>query len=125
MSADEPTLADRMQVHVTTDLVTPLTAHDNAVSRFSRVAQPPRERRARLPQSTPSLDANGLAFLPFVLDGRVVGGTWRKSEVIGCVYPEKGDMFVQTGAAYRPATFLLGKAADPVPGVCVAVPAKA
>jgi hypothetical protein len=32
-------------------------------------------------------------------------------------------MFVKIGDAYRPASFMLGAAADPVAGVCVSAPA--
>jgi hypothetical protein len=121
--ADEPSLAARMQQHIETDFVKPLVAHENDTSRFSRMRRPPQEHRVRMTQTTTSKDQAGRAFLSFAIDGKFEGGDWSQNDITGCVYPEKGDMFVKIGDTYRPASFYLGGAADPVAGVCVAVPA--
>ena len=58
-------------------------------------------------------------ILPFAIDGKFAGGEWQENEITGCVYTEKGDMYVKIGDGYRPSSFLLGQTADPVAGVCV------
>lgn len=113
-----------MQQHIEADFVKPLTEHDKQTSRFSRMRMPPQERRVRMPQPTVSHDQAGRSFLPFAIDGKYTGGDWQENEITGCVYTEKGDMFVKIGDGFRPASFLLGTTADPVAGVCVAAPAK-
>ena len=107
-----------MQQHIEADFLKPLLAHDQNTSRFSRMRPPPRERRVRMPQQTPSLDASKRAFLPFAIDGKYSGGTWEENQITGCVYPDKGDMFVKIGDGYRPASFLLGASAYAVAGAC-------
>lgn len=121
-SADEPSLAARMQQHIEADFVKPLAARDQETSRFSRMRMPPQERRVRMLQPTTSLDASKRAFLPFAIDGKFAGGEWQENEITGCVYTEKGDMYVKIGDSYRPSSFLLGQTADPVAGVCVTPP---
>jgi hypothetical protein len=112
-----------MQRHIEADLVKPLAAHDQDMSRFSRMRMPPRERRVRMPQTAASHDQSGRAFLPFAIDGKFTGGDWRENDVVGCVYTENGGMFVKLGDSYRPASVLLGASVDPVAGVCQAAPA--
>ncbi len=119
----DDSLAARMQKHIEADFVKPLAAHEQDTSRFSRMRMPPRERRVRMTQTTTSLDASKRAFLTFAIDGKFTGGEWQENQITGCVYTEKGDMFVKMGDSYRPASFLLGAAGDPVAGVCQAAPA--
>ena len=114
-----------MQQHIEADLVKPLVAHEQDTSRFSRMRMPPRERRVRLPQVTTSVDKAGRRFLPFAIDGKFSGGDWQENQITGCVYTEKGDMFVKIGDGFRPASYLLGTAGDEVAGVCQAAPPKA
>lgn len=85
----------------------------------------PRERRARVTQSAPILDTSNRAFMPFSIDIRWGGSEWRENDVVGCVYVKTGEIFVKRGDQWRPGAFLLGKAADPVQGVCEAPPPKA
>ncbi len=122
-SADEPSLATRMQEHVDADFLKPLIAHEQETSRFSRMRMPPRERRLRMTATTTSRDASGQTFLPFAIDAKPSGGSWQENEIVGCVYTEKGGMFVKLGDSFRPSSFYLGVTADPVPGVCRAAPA--
>lgn len=75
-------------------------------------------------QAAPSRDKNGRAFMTFAVDVRF-GQEWHENDISGCVYTESGLLFVKSGDAYRPASFLLGKKVDPVPGVCEAAPARA
>jgi hypothetical protein len=75
----------------------------------------------RVTQATTSVDKNGKAFVPFAVDVRF-GGKWNENDIVGCAYEGSGQLFVKRGDAYRPASFLLGKKADPVPNVCEAAP---
>ena len=111
-----------MQQHIEADFLKPLAAHEQDTSRFSRMRMPPRERRLRMTQTTTAHDASGRAFLAFAVDGKFSGGDWQQNEIVGCVYTEKGDMFVKVGDSYRPSSFMLGQNADPVAGACQAAP---
>ena len=117
-SADEPSVVARMQTHVEADFLKPLVAHDVEVSSFSRMRMPPRERRLRMTATTTSRDQAGQEFLTFAIDGKIAKGSWHENDIVGCVYPEKGEMFVKLGADFRPAAVMLGTAADAVPVVC-------
>ena len=119
--ADEPSLAERAQRLVETGLVRPL-AKQETPSRFSRARPAPRERRVRMTETTATVDKKGRSFVPFAIDVRFGGGEWRENDVVGCVYTASGDLFVKRGDSYRPAAFLLGKAVEPVAGVCEAAP---
>jgi hypothetical protein len=92
--------------------------------RLSRARPPAHERRARLTQDKPSVDKQGRAFVSFAIDVRF-GGDWQENDIVGCVYRASGELYVKRGDEYRPAAFLLGKNAEPAPGVCVAAPASA
>jgi hypothetical protein len=70
--------------------------------------------------NTTTQDKAGRKFVPFAVEVRF-GDQWRE-DVLGCVYEGSGDLFVQRGDTYRPAAFLLGKKADPVPNVCQGAP---
>ncbi len=71
-------------------------------------------------QATASIDKSGLAFVPFSVDVRY-GSEWR-DDISGCAYRGSGELFVKVGDSYRPAAILLGKAVEPVAGVCQAAP---
>jgi hypothetical protein len=92
-------------------------------SRFSRSRPPPRERRVRVTQTTLSRDPHGREFVPFAVDVRYGAGEWQ-ADVTGCAYRSSGNLFVQRGEAYFPASVLLGKNVAPVAGVCQAAPAR-
>ena len=117
VSAAEPSLVEWARHRVEEALVKPLAQAQG--KRFSRARPPPRERRVRITQSTPLRDARGRAFVPFAVDVRF-GSDWQRDDIVGCVYRESGDVFVKRGDAHRPAAFLLGKDAQPVPGACAA-----
>lgn len=78
----------------------------------------------RVLDAAATTDASKRAFLRFAIDVRF-GSEWRQNDVVGCVYPGSGDLYVKSGDAYRPAAFLLGKNVAPVAGVCEAPPAPA
>jgi hypothetical protein len=75
----------------------------------------------RVIQSKVSLDKSGRPFVPFAIDVRF-GSEWQRNDIVGCVYRERGDIFVKRGDAYRPSAVLFGKNVQPVAGACEAVP---
>ncbi len=115
-SADE-TVAAAVQHRVDEGLLKPLAAKEAERSRFSRARLPPSQRRVRVTQTTPTLDAKGREYLSFAVDVRF-GPEWRENDIVGCAYPKTGALFVKRGDAYRPAEILLGKDADVTPQVC-------
>jgi hypothetical protein len=117
-SADEPTPAQQCAKRVREALVAPLADHEAKASRFSRARLPPRERRVRVTQVTPSTDAAGRTFMTFAVDVRFGGDEWKQNDIVGCAYTKGGEIFVKRGDDFRPAAILLGKPADPVAGVC-------
>jgi len=124
-AADETPLAARVQRLVEDGLLKPLADRDRETDRFSRARLPPRERRVRVTQATPSADKNGRAFVAFAVDVRFGKDDWHENDIVGCAYTANGEILVKKGDAYRPAAFLLGKNVDPVPGACEAVRARA
>lgn len=91
------------------------------MSRFSRARPPPSERRVRVLATTVTPDKAGRPYVAFAVDVRFIGSKdWRENDVVGCAYPKSGDLFVKRGDGYRPAAFLFGEKAPPVPGVCEA-----
>ncbi|MBL8919264.1 MAG: hypothetical protein JNJ54_10415 [Myxococcaceae bacterium] len=105
------------QARVETSLLKPLAEAEEHRSRFSRARLPPRERRVRVTQTTPVADAQGREFLAFAIDVRF-GAGWKDADVVGCVYPASGEVFVKRGDSFRPSGVLLGKNVKPVAGVC-------
>lgn len=99
----------------------PLAEHEANTSRFSRARLPPRERRLRVTQVTPSVDAGGRPFMAFAIDVRW-GDEWHANDIVGCAYTKSGELLVKRGDDFRPAAILLGKPADPVAGACKAAP---
>jgi hypothetical protein len=120
--AAEPSLAEWAKQTVEYALVGPLTAQQNKNSKFSRVRQPPRERRVRILATTASRDKAGNSFVPFAVDVRYGGDSEWESDIDGCVYQGSAKIFVKIGDEYRPGQFLLGKDVEPVAGVCQAAP---
>jgi hypothetical protein len=124
-SADEPTPTPAQQQcekRVREGLVAPLADYEASTSRFSRARLPPRERRVRITQVTPTVDAGGRPFMAFAIDARWGTGEWHENDIVGCAYTTSGDIFVKRGDDFRPAAILLGKPADPASGVCKAAP---
>ncbi|HEV8551537.1 MAG TPA: hypothetical protein VGQ57_20960 [Polyangiaceae bacterium] len=118
--ADESPAEARARLQVQAAVVKPLAGGES--HRFSRERPPPRERRVRIQASAKGSDKNGREFLPFAMDSRFAGGDWALNDVVGCVYPKSGEVFVKIGDGYRPAAFLQGKNLKPVPSVCEAAP---
>jgi hypothetical protein len=116
-SADEPTPAQQCEKRVREGLLAPLVEHEANTSRFSRARMPPRERRVRVTQVSPSVDAAGRPFMAFAIDVKW-GDAWHENDIVGCAYTKSGDLFVKRGEEFRPAAILLGKPADAVAGVC-------
>lgn len=114
-SGDEPSLADRVRQRVDSGLLKPLAQQED--QRFSRARPPPAERRVRILDTTPIVDAAGNTYVAFAVDVRF-GTEWHENDIVGCAYPTTGKLFVKRGETYRPSAFLLGKKADPVSGVC-------
>lgn len=112
---------ERAHRRVKEGLLNPLVSQDSERSRFSRVVQPPRERRLRILQATTKKDKEGREFVPYEIDVSY-GDEWH-TDVAGCVYTKSGRIYVQRDDEYRPAEFLLGKDVPAVSGVCeVAAP---
>jgi hypothetical protein len=80
---------------------------------------PPLERRVRITDAQARTDAAGAAFFAFEVDSKHgdwdddENNPWKKATIVGCVYPEKKEVFVKSGNAYRPAAFLTGKKVQP------------
>ena len=121
-TAEEPTPAQQCEKRVRDGLVAPLAEYEANRSRFSRARMPPGERRVRVTQVTPAVDAAGRPFMAFAIDVRWGGAEWRENDIVGCAYMKSGELFVKRGEDFRSAAILLGKPADPVAGVCKAAP---
>jgi hypothetical protein len=117
-ATDPPSpLAVKVEHRVQEGLVKPLADQEANTSRFSRMRPPPHESRVRVTQTTETLDKAGRPFVAFAVDARF-GADWHENDIVGCAYTKTGELFVKRGDGYRPASFLLGKNADPVSGVC-------
>ncbi len=95
----------------------PLHDAEEERSMFSRARIAPRERKVRVTQQLAAKDSQGKEFFTFAVDVRF-GSKWKEADIVGCVYLESGDVFVQRGESYRPAAFLVGKRSKPVSDVC-------
>lgn len=100
---------------VSRELTQPLAAKESERSRFSRASLPAQERRVRILDEQASKDAAGNGFVRFAVDARHGfrepgdGDGWRLATIVGCVYPDRSQVFVKKGDEFRPAAFLLGK----------------
>lgn len=101
-------------------LLQKLKAQDGERSKFSRGAQPPRERRARVVSAELSRDQKGRGFMLYEVDVRY-GDSW-ETQLRGCVYEKTGSIYVNIGDEHRPAAFLFGEDVAAVPGACEAAP---
>lgn len=118
-SADEPSITWAKH-RVDEGLVKPLAAREKT-GIFSRGRPPPHQSRVRTPEAEQT-DPSKRVFASFAIDVRFGNDEWRENDVVGCVYKDSGKIFVQIGDEYRPASYLLGKNADAVKGVCEAAP---
>ena len=115
--ADEQSIVEWTRARVQDGLVKPLSKLER--SSFSRGRPEPHERRVRVLQMMPSRDKKDRAFVPYAIDVRY-GNEWQQGDIVGCAYRASGNLYVKIGDEYRPAGFLLGKDAEPVPDACVA-----
>jgi hypothetical protein len=111
-------------------LLEPLQKKEEQRSRFSRAVTPPSARRVRVPEEAPGKDARGRSYLAFAVDERRSFGVvpdhadpeaeWYRDAIVGCVYPDTGDVFIRRGETYYAASVLLGKPTQTAPaGVCL------
>ena len=117
----DPAVQQQVETLVQATLLQPLAKRDDERSRFSRARMPPAERRVRVLSA--EVDATGAAFVRFAVDAR--GGlkqTWQPNTIVGCAYPERGEVFVDRSATpgthasdVRDASVLLGKKVAPAP----------
>lgn len=129
MTFAEPTAADgsspavksaeiqAAEALVSRELIQPLAAKESSRTRFSRARLPAQERRVRILDEQPRMDAQGRAFVRFAVDARHgyratdddAESHWRRATITGCAYLDRDQVFVSKGGEYRPAAFLLGK----------------
>jgi hypothetical protein len=103
------------------ELVSPLRKSDKKRARFSRAMVPPAERRVRVLDQQAQTDARGKEFLRFAIDERAAWRgerEWLEDSVLGCVYLEEAQVYVQAGDSYVHARSKLGKRAKAEDGVC-------
>ena len=118
--ASEEVTHPQAETLVQQKLVKPLAAKEAKRARFSRVRLPAQEHRVRVLDPHPVKDSEGGSFVAFAVDGRYgieafegKAAGWRENEIVGCVYPERGEVFVRMGDEFRAATVLLGKKEKP------------
>jgi hypothetical protein len=127
-SGKEPTAspdAKFAEALVQRELLQPLAAKERDQSRFSRARLPAQERRVRVLDDRARKDALGGTFVRFAVDARhgfhAVDdeASWNLATVAGCVYLDRGEVFIKKGDQVRPAAFLLGKNLKPAaPEIC-------
>jgi hypothetical protein len=110
-------------------LVQPLAEKEESRSKFSRARLPPSERRVRMLDEKPRQDTGGDAFYTFAIDARHGWGeakedaNWSKATITGCVYPDRGEVFIKRGNAFHPAAAAIGKKTKAAPeSTCQAAP---
>ena len=103
---------------VTAKLIQPLAAKETEHSKFSRARLPPSERRVRVLDEKPQQDTGGDAFYTFAVDekrGWSDDSAWNKAKITGCVYPDRGEVFIKRGNAFHPAVAATGKKTKAAP----------
>jgi uncharacterized membrane protein len=130
----EPPVAPKEKTQATVEalvhnqLVVPLKKAESKRSRFSRATPAPVQRRLRILDEVALTDARGKQFVRFAIDVRRSfneEGVWRSDDVVGCAYPNEGQLFVQHGAAYFSARIMLGERQKARADVCRAAPGTA
>jgi hypothetical protein len=102
-------------------LIQPLAAKEQDRSKFSRARPAPSERRVRFVDDTPQHDTAGDAFLTFAIDEHhgwsdsASDENWTKSTMTGCVYVDRGEVFIKRGNAFHPAAAAVGKKTKAAP----------
>ncbi len=118
--ADEPAPQKELAAVVQRAFLTPYARREAVRSSYSRMAMPAAARRLRVLDKAPVEDATGRLFYTFAVDERRFGD-WQKAAMTGCVYLDKGEVFVKRGKL-RPAAAYLGggkKVADAPETACV------
>lgn len=105
---------------VEANLLDPLQQKELKRPKFSRAAPPPSARRIRILDEKPRADARGRAFVSFAIDEthsfrsvdskEIAEDEWHRDRIVGCVYPESGEVIVKMGEANYPASVLWGAA---------------
>jgi hypothetical protein len=95
-------------------LLEPLHKKEEDRSRFSRAVTPPHARRIRILDTAPRADGQGRPFLSFAVDetrsfGEADETDWFKDAIMGCIYPETGEVMVRRGEVYYAASIMLGR----------------
>jgi hypothetical protein len=95
-------------------LIQPLAHKEENQGKFSRARLPPAERRVRIVDDKPQQDSAGAAFFAFAVDARhgwsdQDEANWSKATIVGCVYPDRGEVFIKRGSAFHPAAAAIGK----------------
>jgi hypothetical protein len=113
------------QAIVEANLLDPLQRKDVKRPKFSRAAPPPSARRIRILDDKPKTDAMGRTFVSFAIDEthsfrevdskEVAENQWHRDTIVGCVYPQSGEVIVKMGEANYPASVLWGSAAGKAP----------
>ncbi len=94
-------------------MIQPLVAKEENQSKFSRARPAPSERRVRVLDEKPQQDSAGNSFFTFSVDTRRGWSddesAWTKNAITGCVYLERGEVFIKRGKAFHPAAAAIGK----------------
>jgi len=96
-------------------LLTPLAKQESMRGRFSRARPPAAERKLRMLDAAPVADRKGAAFVGFAVDARWSRGDepWTADVIVGCVYPDTGEIYLRYGKRFGAASGLLGKGIQP------------
>ena len=105
-------------------LIQPLVAKEENQSKFSRARPAPSERRVRA-EDKPQQDSAGNSFFAFSVDTRRGWSddesAWTKDAITGCVYLDRGEVFIKRGKVFHPAAAAIGKKTKAAPsGTCTA-----
>lgn len=110
-------------------LLGPLSVKEAGRSRFSRAFIPPVARRVRVLDTEPRHDAADQAFVTFAVDEQrglafddQPETEWHADVIKGCVYLERGEVFVERGHTQFPAGLLLGQKVKANPAACRVAP---
>lgn len=79
----------------------------------------------RVLDEKPQQDSAGNSFFAFSVDSRRGWSddetAWNKNAITGCVYLERGEVFIKRGKAFHPAAAAIGKKTKAAPsGTCTA-----
>lgn len=123
--APPPTTTQQASSLVHKKLLQPLKKAESKRKRYSRAAPVAKERRVRVLDAVAQTDVHGKAFVRFAVDVRHPwdeGEAWKRDALLGCVYVDRKEVFVQRGEDYFPASSALGGDDQARPGVCRAAP---